>query len=345
MSKIKLSVVIPIYNAKRYLRRCINSLVKQIEDNDSVEVILVDDGSTDGSQDICKEYTDKYRYINVIHQKNSGEGAARNAGIRVANGKWLSFVDADDFVDDNFIKYIFNSFDDKSNVIMFKMIEERNVNKKSIVNDTEKIVYYHKKSMDMIIKKCLLAKQLDNYKSNIRSACSRIFRTEWIMEKNIFFDEGVRIGTDFLFMLRVYSSAYEIKCVDSTIYHYCINSDSIINKYKPHYESISDESGYAFEVWLQDYPEYKPYYAFAALNDIVHFIKSDFFHKDNTDSEIKNKKRFIKLIKKGKFPVYYALAEKNKLLSNYPLKKRVVIYLAIHGQYTLCKIIARLRYG
>ena len=94
MRQPKISVIVPVYNVEPYLRKSINSLVEQTYSN--LEIILVDDGSTDGSEAICDEYADRYPHIKVIHQKNAGQSAARNAGIEMAAGEWIAFLDSDD---------------------------------------------------------------------------------------------------------------------------------------------------------------------------------------------------------------------------------------------------------
>lgn len=95
----KLSVIVPIYNAEKYLERCMDSILAQDEKN--IEVILVDDGSTDGSPRICDRYGQEYEYVVVIHQANSGVSAARNLGIECAKGDYIGFVDADDWIEPN----------------------------------------------------------------------------------------------------------------------------------------------------------------------------------------------------------------------------------------------------
>ena len=92
-----LSVIIPVYNISKYLNVCIGSVIQSVTEQS--EIILVDDGSTDGSSDICDDYALKYSNISVIHKKNGGLVSARKAGARGASGKYLTFVDGDDFVD------------------------------------------------------------------------------------------------------------------------------------------------------------------------------------------------------------------------------------------------------
>ncbi len=99
-----ISVIIPIYNNETFLQKCIDSILMQTYSN--LEIILVDDGSTDGSGKICDQYAQKDPRVKVVHQQNQGISAARNAGIAVAKGEYISFVDSDDWVDATFIEIL-----------------------------------------------------------------------------------------------------------------------------------------------------------------------------------------------------------------------------------------------
>ena len=92
-----ITIVVPIYNSSKYLSRCINSIINQTYQN--LEIILVNDGSTDNSLDICNEYANKDNRIKVIHKDNSGAAASRNVGINHAMGNYIAFVDSDDYIE------------------------------------------------------------------------------------------------------------------------------------------------------------------------------------------------------------------------------------------------------
>ena len=96
----KVSIIIPVYNVQDYLERCLNSIISQTYKN--VEIILVDDGSTDDSGKICDQYKNKNENIIVIHKKNEGQSIARREGLEISTGEYISFVDADDFLNDSF---------------------------------------------------------------------------------------------------------------------------------------------------------------------------------------------------------------------------------------------------
>ncbi len=96
-----ISILVPIYNAVHYLPQCVASLATQ--SSSDKEVILVDDGSTDGSGALCDEYAARYSFVRVVHQENQGVSAARNVGLSIARGEWVAFVDADDWVDSDML--------------------------------------------------------------------------------------------------------------------------------------------------------------------------------------------------------------------------------------------------
>ena len=104
MEKELVSIVVPVYNVEKYLQRCLDSIVGQTYKN--IEVILVDDGSSDSSGQICEEYASKYKFLRVFHQKNQGQSASRNYGTNMAMGDLVTYIDSDDFVTPDYVEYL-----------------------------------------------------------------------------------------------------------------------------------------------------------------------------------------------------------------------------------------------
>ena len=103
----KVSIIVPVYNVKKYITQCIDSVLNQEYIN--IELILIDDGSNDGSEIICEEYAQKDDRIKVIHKKNEGQSIARNLGIDIASGKYIFFLDSDDYTNNGRKKIRFNT--------------------------------------------------------------------------------------------------------------------------------------------------------------------------------------------------------------------------------------------
>jgi len=123
---LRLSVIVPIYNVKPYLEKCLGSILNQCLPEDDYEAILVDDGSTDGSESIADEYASGHSNFKVFHQKNSGLSCARNAGLDLASGKYVQFVDSDDYLEPNVLRSLLDKVErDSLDVLRF---DYRNVN-------------------------------------------------------------------------------------------------------------------------------------------------------------------------------------------------------------------------
>lgn len=137
-----LSIIVPIYNAEKYIRRCIESLVDQTYGN--IEVILIDDGSTDNSRAICETYKEKHDNIKLVTQKNAGPGPARNKGIELASGDYIGFVDADDFIHkDMYFHMMDEALKNDVDIVQcgyFITDESGNVLKKKILTDTQYVI-------------------------------------------------------------------------------------------------------------------------------------------------------------------------------------------------------------
>ena len=120
---MKLSIIIPVYNTEKYLHRCVDSVLQQ--NMSDYELILVDDGSTDGSGKICDEYKEKDSRVKVIHTQNQGVSKARNTGLELSSGEYIGFVDADDYIDaDMYEKLIEASIDSNADVCCCGYLQE-----------------------------------------------------------------------------------------------------------------------------------------------------------------------------------------------------------------------------
>ena len=131
MYKYDFSFIIPVYNSEKFLKRCINSVLKQKYNLSKIQIILVNDGSTDKSLDMCKRY--KSDNIVVFNKKNGGVSSARNEGLKKCTGKYIAFLDSDDYISDNYcleIYKLFESYYDEIDVVTFPLINFNNSNKK-----------------------------------------------------------------------------------------------------------------------------------------------------------------------------------------------------------------------
>ena len=134
---LKLSVIVPIYKVEQYLSKCVDSLLDQGLSSDEYEIILVDDGSPDRCGEICEEYAERFDIIKAIHRENGGLSAARNSGIEVAQGKFVQFVDSDDYLEHNVLKALVGKMEaDNLDVLRFNY---QNVNEQYEVFEPNKV--------------------------------------------------------------------------------------------------------------------------------------------------------------------------------------------------------------
>lgn len=183
MDNPKISVIVPIYKVELYLHRCINSLLTQTFSD--FEILLIDDGSPDGSGEICEEYARKDSRVRVFHKENGGVSSARNLGLKECRGEWIAFVDADDYVDANYL-----SIDEK--------YSDADVIEKSFTTvweDTKREEY--KIFSDGMLSQKKIYYYFVNKRNN--ALWNKLFSRKLIASTR--FDVSVSIGEDFLFFL------------------------------------------------------------------------------------------------------------------------------------------------
>lgn len=219
---MQFSIIIPVYNAERYLHQCIESVIAQTFED--WEAILVNDGSRDGSLAICQEYASKDSRIKVIDKPNGGPSSARNRGLDEAQGVYVYFMDADDWIEKNFLEVFFNENEDENeennyDIIFQGFVREFSDGRKeeSFAMDTDTSLM----SKDEII--CRL------YKEHVYGwAWCKLFRREIIEKYHVRFDESLRLWEDELFTSEFLRYAENVRTVNSHLYHYIYYPDSLM---------------------------------------------------------------------------------------------------------------------
>lgn len=218
---MELSIIIPVYNTIEYLSRCVESVIKNI--GIDKEIILVDDGSTDGSGKLCDTYSSRYHNIKTIHIKNSGPASAKNRGLDIATGKYVAMIDSDDEVEPQ---------------MFVKMLEEAKMNEADIVccNYKERLPNGEMKLFDYTEKTYLF----DNYlgirnflmKEKIHTQCwTKIYRRDLIEQNNIRNIEGLKTDEDFIFNINCFVHSSKTCVIDSPLYIYTIRETSLSKDY------------------------------------------------------------------------------------------------------------------
>lgn len=238
MENVVLSVIIPIYNSEEYLERCIESVVKQADD--SIEIILVNDGSTDGSQKICEKYMHQYKNVRLLVKENGGLSSARNFGLAYAQGKYVAFLDSDDMWSSDFIEDLKNYVKTEWDILNFNYCFECSLNVYE-QNGTKNVEVFNQNEFIDLFNKNALGNQI----------CFRIYKRS--LFENISFPLG-RYYEDIATFYRLILEANKIMCVDYDYYIYnIINEDSITKQVsRKHLEDMLKSTNEMYK-GLQDY--------------------------------------------------------------------------------------------
>lgn len=230
----KISVIVPVYNAQKYLEACVESLIKQTYDN--YEVILVNDGSTDQSLEICKLFEKKSEKVKIINQQNSGVSCARNKGLEQATGQYVMFVDADDWIDQEMLSQLaMKVIQTEANFVMCNFIREYSTKSEPISSGfkSSTILEHHEIEEQLILgfieKK---EKELQHILAPFRGPWGKLFDLALIRKHQLKFDNQLIIGEDFLFNLQYLKHCKKALIIEDFYYHYRSNESSITRKYK-----------------------------------------------------------------------------------------------------------------
>lgn len=221
-----ISFIVPVYNTESYIKKCIDSIINSgIKD---FEIIIINDGSTDNSFNICREYEEKYNNIILISQCNQGVSIARNEGLKVAKGEWIVFVDSDDYIFSNSLSNI--NLDKEIQFYIFEYSNSDNIDEKF---SSDAIEYDNKDNdilIDYIFNSLCISK---GRQTNLSTPWAKIYKKEIIDKNNLSFIKELPIGEDVLFNLN-----YILKCnksiyIKRPIYHVEEREGSASRKFNP----------------------------------------------------------------------------------------------------------------
>ncbi len=237
MTQPKISVVIPVYQVESYLSRCIDSVLKQTLPE--LEIILVDDGSTDRCPQICDDYAALDARIQVIHKKNGGLASARNAGMQKATGKWLFFLDSDDYLEPDGLEQLYLTGERYSvDFVRYRAIRSGwpgmaadapcNVEP---VRELGEGCYDRERIVKEVYPRLLATQQLTM--GAIVGAWGSLYRLDFLRRNHLMFYEEVKFSEDLIFSARVVRAARSFYFIDTPgVYHYFYNPNSISKSFR-----------------------------------------------------------------------------------------------------------------
>lgn len=223
-----ISIIVPAYNVEKSLNKCIDSILEQTYTD--FEIIIVNDGSFDKTRKIAESFND-YR-IKIINKENGGLTSARLAGFKEAKGEYICFIDSDDYLENDYLEYLYNNFDDADIVISSYFVEDNAQKKLIFENETID-------KQDFTEKFILPSISYVNHKKIIPNfVWLRLYRKS-IINENCFVSEREVYTEDLFFQFYALLNARKVKITNKPLYHYVINSNSLTIKYRPNkYEML-----------------------------------------------------------------------------------------------------------
>lgn len=215
MPSPKISVIVPVYNAGKWLQRCIDSILAQTFTD--FELLLIDDGSTDNSGAICDEYAEQDSRIRVFHKPNGGVSSARNLGLDNARGEWITFVDSDDWI---ISAYLSSLLGDEE--VDFAMLNYQAVGWKGWINKEYENRVYSENELPQFFVSHLIS---------CNTPWAKVFKCSIIKKNYIRFDEALSYGEDTLFVIDYLMHVEKVRIINNKYYYYnCENLNSLSNK-------------------------------------------------------------------------------------------------------------------
>lgn len=226
MKEPLVSIIVPVYKVpEQYLRKCIESIMAQTLKE--IEILLVNDGSPDNCGAICNNYANRDNRICVLHKKNGGLSSARNYGCKAANGKWIMFVDGDDWIEPDMCQTMYNVGEEKHvQLVMCGIVKDYG-------RSSTPYRFYLEDGKVYQNEECKwLQQQLLVYNANIAFAASKLIERKLLVSNGIYHDEMIRQGAEGLeFNLRLFEKLESATFVNKIFYHYIYNENSISASY------------------------------------------------------------------------------------------------------------------
>jgi glycosyltransferase involved in cell wall biosynthesis len=229
---VKISIVVPIYNTVDYLEECVNSLTGQTYQN--IEIILVDDGSTDGSGELCDRLKAKDDRIIVIHKENGGNTSARKAGTAVASGEYILYVDSDDWIDSTTCEAVLKkALDNNADVVRFALQREYQNGRRAVAKDNLDEGLYTSGNREHLYENLIYNSKREVGTTNTQD--TQLTKTSIFKENYYLVDDEIQYAEDFACVVLSILMAERVLITHDVFYHYRMREGSIVHTSNPHY--------------------------------------------------------------------------------------------------------------
>lgn len=347
------SIIIPVYNTPvAYLSKCIESVI--IQTCKEYEIILVDDGSNKDISDLCDSYSYKNERIKVIHQKNQGVSVARNNGIKYASGKWILFIDADDYLERNACELLLKQLKGVDcDILMFNGVREYAGKQMPMNYGMEDGRLYDMNSVsdkELLYKRAMGVPDVGKgWSCIITYAWDKVYSKDFLISSGVRFPEKLPKSEDKVFILSCFEKMERFLYYEKVLYHYRMNDSSICNRYsydadkyrKELVERLSEianrmDAEIGLLIKKSDYSgitqEFERY-TFGLISDVL-LLK--YFHKDNPDNIIARHRGAVQFISTEPFAGSIRKVRYSELSNDAKIKKGL-LSLKLVGTFCFMK--------
>lgn len=351
----KVSVIIPVYNSEQYITECIQSVLNQTYEN--IEVIIINDGSTDQSYSICQRFAEKDSRINLISIENSGVSTARNIGIDNSTGDYITFVDSDDWIDSQMIDLAigklkeenaditiwsyYKNFGDEE--LLLPMLYEED----KIFTDNKDILFF--KAINSSYKQ-------SPQKQSVSAGTTwcKLYKRELLIDNNIRFNAMLTRAQDTIFSMNAFYKADKIVYFNKSLYHYRITNTQISSGNRfisdthiPFNELLNEFQSFSNKV--NDRDEFKKVYMVRVISVLIWHLEHYYFHEQYPNKFRMMRKQIKKLINKEPYKTaiekvdHKVLPKKGRLMVTLFRKRLILLFYIIYSINTLRMQIKSLR--
>jgi len=334
-----ISVIIPVYNAEAYLEACLDSVLGQTYQN--LEILLIDDGSTDASGAICSHYRQRDLRIRLIRQPNCGEAVARNTGMQASTGEFLLFLDADDALAPNMcglglqnIRAYDVLFYDSESFRSSGEVDHR------LLPEAEALDMGQYTRQDWI-RSLLGPEPLVPGQMCLHTVWGKLYRKDFLAKHAVFCPPGITVGTDMLFSLQVFLGEPRIGYLPVKAYYYRYNDASVVHRYNPCFSASDSRFHEELEKILKREKLWDTLQAdigYQRINGLFLTLSNDIFHRDNPKTGKEKRKDFLELV--SRFADQSRFSVQAGCL---PLWKQSILYFAVKKQYAVVKLLFAVR--
>lgn len=329
------SVIIPIYNAQKYIKQCVESVLNQTFSD--IECILVNDGSSDRSLEICESIALLDNRVILISQVNGGVSKARNTGLEIAKGKWIMFVDSDDWIDIKAIEQglaIAMQYD--AEIVSWNLVKghrREDMSPRTIIRIGQKEIKFF--VLDLMVPRYdFVTNEVIISVGHTRSSCAKLFNSK--ICKNVRFETNLPLAEDAFFCNQVYQRANTVIFFNEYLYHYRANQNSAVYKYRPDIEYINEV---IYESFNRNSPPYlsnleAKVYTLGIIYECLHnLFVYKYFHKENNFSfkeKLQGLKNFVNsdmIIEQENLP--------REIYIFFPLQQKIALFLMFNKRLKL----------